>query len=83
MPEKQGLKRTASLNMILTLLRIERFSSSPITLLTGGISSFDKMVYSSCKIKHFKKFDGLANHKQAPWKAPLLDFIGSLYAERQ
>lgn len=29
-----------------------------------------------------KKFGGLANHKQEPWKAPLPDFIRSLYEKR-
>ena len=29
-----------------------------------------------------KKFGKLANHKQEPWKAPLPDFIESLYYKR-
>ncbi len=29
-----------------------------------------------------KKFGGLANHKQEPWKAPLPDFIEDLYWRR-
>jgi len=29
-----------------------------------------------------KKFGKLANHKQEPWKAPLPDFIESLYFKR-
>lgn len=29
-----------------------------------------------------KKFGSLANHKQEPWKAPLPDFIESLYYKR-
>lgn len=29
-----------------------------------------------------KKFGGLANHKQEPWKAPLPDFIAELYLKR-
>ena len=29
-----------------------------------------------------RKFGGLAKHKQEPWKAPLPDFIASLYFER-
>jgi Zn-dependent peptidase ImmA (M78 family) len=29
-----------------------------------------------------KKFGGLANHKQEPWKEPLPDFIRSLYEKR-
>jgi len=29
-----------------------------------------------------KKFGGLANHKQEPWKAPLPDFIEDLYLKR-
>lgn len=29
-----------------------------------------------------KKFGSLANHKQEPWKAPLPDFIRSLYKKR-
>ena len=29
-----------------------------------------------------KKFGSLANHKQEPWKAPLPDFIESLYRKR-
>ncbi len=29
-----------------------------------------------------KKFGGLANHKQEPWKAPLPDFIERLYFKR-
>lgn len=29
-----------------------------------------------------KKFGGLANHKQEPWKALLPDFIRTLYQER-
>lgn len=29
-----------------------------------------------------KKFGGLANHKQEPWKEPLPDFIESLYWKR-
>lgn len=29
-----------------------------------------------------KKFGGLANHKQEPWKAPLPDFIEELYFKR-
>ena len=29
-----------------------------------------------------KKFGGLANHKQEPWKQPLPDFIRSLYEKR-
>lgn len=29
-----------------------------------------------------KKFGGLANHKQEPWKAPLPDFIADLYFKR-
>lgn len=29
-----------------------------------------------------KKFGGLANHKQEPWKEPLPDFIPSLYEKR-
>lgn len=29
-----------------------------------------------------KKFGGLANHKQEPWKEPLPDFIHSLYQKR-
>ncbi len=29
-----------------------------------------------------KKFGQLANHRQEPWKAPLPDFIESLYAKR-
>ena len=29
-----------------------------------------------------KKFGQLANHKQEPWKAPLPDFIQSLYEKR-
>ena len=29
-----------------------------------------------------KKFGKLANHKQEPWKAPLSDFIESLYFKR-
>ncbi len=29
-----------------------------------------------------KKFGGLANHKQEPWKAPLPEFIEELYYKR-
>jgi len=29
-----------------------------------------------------KKFGGLANHKQEPWKAPLPDFIADIYFKR-
>ena len=29
-----------------------------------------------------KKFGGLANHKQEPWKEPLPDFVRSLYEKR-
>jgi hypothetical protein len=29
-----------------------------------------------------KKLGGLANHRQEPWKAPLPEFIESLYRER-
>lgn len=29
-----------------------------------------------------KKFGGLANHKQEPWKLPLPDYIGELYFKR-
>lgn len=29
-----------------------------------------------------KKFGGLANHKQEPWKQPLPELIRSLYEER-
>jgi hypothetical protein len=29
-----------------------------------------------------KKFGGLANHKQEPWKVPLPDFIEELYKKR-
>ena len=29
-----------------------------------------------------KKFGGMANHKQEPWKEPLPDFIRSLYEKR-
>jgi len=29
-----------------------------------------------------KKFGSRANHKQAPWKEPLPDFIGALYWNR-
>lgn len=29
-----------------------------------------------------KKFGGIANHKQEPWKQPLPDFIRSLYEKR-
>lgn len=29
-----------------------------------------------------KKFGGYENHKQEPWKAPLPDFIRSLYEKR-
>lgn len=29
-----------------------------------------------------KKFGGIANHKQEPWKEPLPDFIRSLYEKR-
>jgi hypothetical protein len=29
-----------------------------------------------------KKFGGIANHKQEQWKAPLPDFIRSLYEKR-
>lgn len=30
-----------------------------------------------------KKFGGLGNHKQQPWKAPLPDFIEHIYEKRQ
>ena len=29
-----------------------------------------------------KKFGGIANHKQEPWKQPLPDFIRTLYEKR-
>jgi hypothetical protein len=29
-----------------------------------------------------KKFGGLANHKQEPWKQPLSEFIKSIYEKR-
>lgn len=29
-----------------------------------------------------KKFGGLANHKEEPWKLPLPDYIGELYLKR-
>ncbi len=29
-----------------------------------------------------KKFGSLANHKQEPWKAPLLEFIEDIYFKR-
>ena len=29
-----------------------------------------------------KKLGGLANHRQSPWKAPLLDYIRTLYEKR-
>lgn len=29
-----------------------------------------------------KKFVGIANHKQQPWKAPLIEFIEDIYFKR-